>query len=1007
MSAYTDDVNEFVQLYQDSIAAAWNTLSLESTPDAEEHVKELHPGTVFCVAVAVFLSPNGEIKVSKLDQTTATNNWINANPKPDYILFKEANGSCALIRTKNPLGKGGAASVYPAAKFSINDGGSLSLDTSQPVVVKAAAIGQEATLAHEVQFKIGKVVPHGAEGKRVFGVGNISVAIFDHIPGQKLVEEIQFEGIQVTDALLNLSFDDRCQLVIDLSSQIANVHKVRVSHNDVNLDNVLVKIENGQYEAQSCQVIDFGQAQNFGTDIKPVSVGKFLWNGNELGQVSSPIVANPKIDIVPLGVMGYIIFTAKEGSPEQDYNLVIEKQIALKAAGDFNIKRAKAVAHTPFVMGKNFLDQAHWKLQYATADKLNELIHVFFERMVSDIPDERPTAEEVGRFFAEIKELANTQKIIQQEKILQRCDEVVYIGTKSKEQIINNSAMIRRLQRMLSSEHYLRRQRHPNRFLLQKVDQLISLEKRENPANEYALSMLQELLVFIKPLKPGDSSGIELTVSAMRMILFVKGKEQFLREIAVKFNHQKYTSLKESIDDLTADEQQELSELDPDMLKQLNEVTEAGWNAILEEEEPNQAQKERALWALRILELRKKQDEIEGKRLCLKRYEALASKYREEQSKINRGMSTPSEMVNPFASFLTGVSTYPAQLESRPAENQSEDLMNSYSSLVSSSEGIETACFEPNDSVPEVDNRPETTLVSVDKEDGNALRSVSERVEEQSDNAKYESALAQYKQALGNYEKVWSSLKKSEEKQSASQGNNDTKDAVVPTGRAFLHEASLAEKNGANYAELTTLLNYNCQLLMGCTEIINTTLDKPLDFSVQESISRPTDEEYDNALQQLKTNDKKETATKALKALGIVCAVVAVVTISVVLVGVVCMAWPPMVVTLPFLKPVVAFVAAAPIADVVAPAIAALGAALFFGRRALTNRDGKDLVKAAKSAQGAVKSRYRLFSTLAKDSPGKLDASAGASVTPPLEPPPAGLRMRSMGRKNGLGGLSL
>ncbi len=390
MSTCDDAVRTFVADEQDrqAITAAVEQLHLMAVPDVTNlpQGRAIEKGVALSAAVAVMSGG----KIEHLDPTQIqndNNNWLETSPQ--YVLVKQADHDY-LINTHEPLGSGAAGKVYKAC---ILPHGNEQAALNPPIVVKAASLGEEAVLKHEVQFVTKDVVPHGKKDEKILRVGNHSIAIFNYIPGKKLVKEIGPEGITVEHELLNLDFADRCQLAIDLCAKIDEMHKGGFCHLDLNWDNVLVEIDaNGQYK--DCHIFDHGQSQYVSKESLVAPVGKLFWNSKEAnlrfgyGMYLHPLSPMREIDIVPLGVMCDIVFAAKKGMNPNDYNPFKGKQEAIQDKS-FNRQKVDAVVGAPFVIHNDFINPDGWKLGIATADRLNELMHVFLERMVSDFSDER------------------------------------------------------------------------------------------------------------------------------------------------------------------------------------------------------------------------------------------------------------------------------------------------------------------------------------------------------------------------------------------------------------------------------------------------------------------------------------------------------------------------------------------------------------------------------------------------------------------------------------------
>ncbi|MCD6045720.1 MAG: Protein kinase domain [Gammaproteobacteria bacterium] len=844
MKIYDNELEKFVSDEGDRAAIIKALELLRNTPisNIADRPKESTSDETIILCAAVAVMPDGTIKELGPTQIQNENNWINTPTR--YILF-EQGGKDYIANTHTPVGRGAAGSVYSACVLPRDN-----QQTSQisPIVVKAANCGEEGALKHEVQFVTEDVVPHGAEGKRVWGVGNHAIAIFDYIPGQKLVKEIGAKGIVVEQALLNLNFADRCQLAIDLCTKIAAIHNQGVCHSDLNWDNVLVEIDaQGKYKAKACRIIDYGQAQRFSDKPYVAPIGKLWWNSKQAnslygyGVAKYPLKPSAEIDIVPLGVMCDILFAAREGKDLQKCNPFQKKQEALAGVSGFRKNQTDAVVGAPFVISNDFIDHANWKLEVATADRINELMQVFFERMVSDFPEERPAAAEAIEFFKAIQSLnvlnEGIVKEANEERILSRCEELAFQTKKINENELPLMSSVLEIQpnwyaerkidlllRMLSYPAYLMRM--DINFCKKEIDRLISLFKEEGISTN-----LEELTRLLGDDLIEKQTKIKCVNAVMQGILLDRKARQLEEEVKERFSRP--LTFMTPWDE---DDKLQLKGIDKEKLyEQLEgrDITE-----IIEDHTLPQIFRKHIL--------------VQEERLFL---------YRKKELEAAR---TTLQLIIGSDGTIKGVNERYSLFQFNDVGNN-EASVDEVGNQADSDELVEERGSEDEHS--SIDAVPSTPVPPEKKKNSNT------------DN-QYTVALEYYKKTLEFYQRIAATMQNSNSNQDFELKDNP----VCSTGQAFLRAATAAEnKNKQDKIALTKLFVFQAQQLRSCFP--------PEDNSFPQEPQQlhdlnPTIKDCAQAINHLAKNEQRslgDVAVAAAIAVGVLFGVAAVFTAAVAL----------------------------------------------------------------------------------------------------------------------------
>lgn len=835
MSANDSKVKQLVsnRLDESIINKLKNEIASMATPDVAglPQGSALERGVVLGPAVAMM--PDGTIHPLDPTQTLTNNNWLATSPR--YVLVKQADHDY-LIDCHAPLGGGGAGNVYSA--YILPHGNPIGSPII-PVVVKVARSNEEDALKNEVRFVTEDVVPYGDEGKRILGVGNHAIAIFDYIPGQKLVQPIGEEGIVVENALLTLGFADRCQLAIDLCTKIANIHEKKFCHLDLNWDNVLVDIDDqGKYKA--CRIFDHGQSQYFSNTPLKNPTGKLYWNSKQAnlpygyGCSKYPLRPSPEIDIVPLGVMCDILFAAREGKNPEDYNTFQKRQEALsRVEGNFRRNQTDAIVGAPFVIHHDFIDGSNWNLEIATADRLNELMQVFFERMVSDLPDERATAAEAVEFFEAIKKLnslnegcandANNQK-----DILSYCEELAFQTKKINEALpvigsalnVNASWYVERkidlLLHMLTYPAYLMRMEL--NFCETEIKRLISFFGEEENFSPNAID-LKNLLSLLADDLIEKQIKIRCVNAVMQMMLLDRKERQLKKESRERFGGlPEYFSTQ-----WTEDEQGQLDSINKEeMYKRIEgrDLTEIMEDGTLPE-----------IFRIHIL--------IQEKKLFL---------YRETELRAAR--TTIQSIIS--------------------SDNKIQTINKNYSLFEFNDVGDHDVLKSDSGNEPDVDRPIEIEIGESDIESKDSSDVIEEKEQIFTANDPYTEAFQYYKAALDFYR----SAAEAEQCSDASQEYSADENPVLKTGQAFLKAITPAEKQSQQEKEaLTKLFVFQAQQLSSCfSNEGNSFPKKPQKLNNV----NPDIADCDRAINDLAKNEQRSLKAAAAIAVGVLLGVTAV-----------------------------------------------------------------------------------------------------------------------------------
>lgn len=908
MSAYEENIRGFVQANAEGIKAA---------------IKGAREG------IAIAVMPDGSLKPLGADE-----NWLGEPSLPQYIVFKNEEDRYGIILTEAHLGEGLTGKVYKGVILYE----SFENRPIQPGVIKAVYATGEDALAHEIQFSTEDVRP----AKKMVRVGKIQTAFFDYIAGEKLVSEITEEGIDVSEALLNLDFEDRCQLMIDLCSKIEKMHtreEGSFCHLDLNFDNLLVEMREQRYY-KACHIIDHGQSQLLDGKELTEPAGKMFWNSKEANELAGKgqqyaFVPGTKTDIVPLGAMGYVIFAARTNASPADYNLFLEKQKAYRGIDFKGIFGIRAVANAPFVINANFINPGEWTLQTATAERMNELMKVFFERMVSDDLEERPSAAQARQFFCNIKELYHLNHISgeeaqlvaalnpqNQERLLAGCEVLAFplpIDGAFSEAI---SPVIWQLKHILSSPEYLNSQKDD--FCREKIKFLIECKKKSNPIifeNEAmkwnslldAVSRMDDMIAD-DPSDDKKRSKIDFIVVFMEAYSLNKEILNFLKK--EKSFYEKYPNAK---DNLKIDVERLRIELEKMAHKDGYEETD---------------------------EFQKKSSEFYEKFLFLREREHLILKEKNLKQKISL---VKASVRDNFGMKMEDMNSSGDEIARLKSEMESE-------SEVSHEESEELGKKER---VLLIQNKMFILNVKICMTEIFYSEKICQGFVEQDH---YEDAIRRYKDYLDAYKEC---LRSSEES-NGENGNqisvvlepvNEENDPVLSANKKFLD--AVRAKNNENHPEnekaLTTILNYQANELRN--------LVVAMDPNKENELAPPVpckDEQYVGAMQKLEAHGKTDLVALGLMSLGIILGVTMVVTAAIAITALVGITCPPALLALPVVGPMLSAAYAAPMLVAATAAISTLGyvASVAFGIKKQKDSE-KAMPKEMANADQLVREKYK------------------------------------------------
>ncbi len=893
MSAYEENINEFIQANSAGIKAA---------------IEEAREG------VAIAVMPNGSRK-----SLTAEDNWLEWEPKPNYIVFKNPNtNQYGIIITENLLGEGATCNVYPSALLSENG------EVEEVTVAKVLKPGVDANiLTHEAQFKTDDIQVHTP----VIQVGRLLTTVFNYVPGKSLVSKIEDEGIRVEQALLHLSFEDRCQFMMDLCAKLDAMHTGKTPtgksfcYLDLNFDNVLVEIDENGYKA--CHIIDHGESQFLPSEEEAFEgrFGKFFWNAKEANQLASVrgfrLILNPKIDIVPLGVMGYIIFAARENISDTDYNLFSEKQEAYRRVDFKGIFAIRAVSNVPFVINANFIVPDEWNLKIATADRMNELMKVFFERMVSDDPEDRPSAEEARQIFSNIQELYRLNHALEEEasifaifhpeeNLLKECQALAFpspINGQFSEAI---APVIRQLKHILSSPEYLSSQE--DNFCREKIALLIKL-KQASDSSMFAMgvskwnSLLDAILLMDRMIAEGPSNAAKKRSKIDFIVAFMEA--QSLNEEILNFLKKEqdfYKKYPNARNNLKVDIQR--------LRMELQKISaENGYEKTAEFQEKSSEFNEKLLFQM-------ERDHLIAKAKCLKR----KVDFVKESVSANFGMKMEDM-------------------------NSSEDEIQALKSEI---ESEDEEILEPYKKSEELGEKEKAHLIQNKKFILNVKICMSEICYSENicqgytqqgqyedyilKQQEYKNAFQRYEQYLNIYKECLKNLLRPSKEDDADQGNEisvelqsvkEKSDPVLAANRAFLDAvARESEKHPKNKKELAIILNYQAN------ELRNLVVAMEPHKGNEVELAKPvpcTEAQYVGAMQELEEQGKTDLVALGLMSLGIILGVTMVVTAAIAITAFVGITCPPALLALPVIGPMLTSAFAAPMFVAATAAISTLG----------------------------------------------------------------------------------